>query len=241
MLIWNSITTWWIWNSTDVGAIGAIVANTAFMSLPWLALYNVNKRLGPKFSYWAFLCCWMTFEYIHLNWELSWPWLTLGNVFANTPNWIQWYEFTGTSGGSLWILLINILILLQIRKAGQLRLLLNRRLAILLAAGIGLPLLVSFLVKTFTFPFVTTDQPVGKNIVVVQPNIDPYAKFFPGTQEQQLQQLIRLSEAAIDSQTVLVAWPETAINSPNGIKRRLKYFIQVNRASPTSSCSGSMS
>lgn len=217
MLVWNSITTWWIWNSTDVGAIGAIVANTAFMSLPWLALYNVNKRLGPKFSYWAFLCCWMTFEYIHLNWELSWPWLTLGNVFANTPNWIQWYEFTGTSGGSFWVLLINILLLQQIRKAGQLRLLLNRRLALLLAAAIGMPVLISYLVKTFTFPFVTTDQPAGKNIVVVQPNIDPYAKFFPGTQEQQLQQLIRLSEAAIDSQTVLVAWPETAINSPNGI------------------------
>lgn len=229
MLIWNSITTWWIWNSTDVGAIGAILANSAFMSLPWLALYNIHQRLGAKFSYWAFLACWMTFEYIHLNWELSWPWLTLGNVFANTPNWIQWYEFTGTSGGSLWVLLINILIIQQIRNTVQFRKFLNRRLALCLAAGIGLPILISYLVKATSLPILTTDQQSGKNIVVVQPNIDPYAKFFPGTQEQQLQQLISLSESAIDSQTALVVWPETAINSPNGIdEARLKQNSSLN-------------
>ena len=52
----------------------------------------------------------MTFEYIHLNWQLSWPWLTLGNVFAVHPDWAQWYDLTGTSGGSLWILLLNVLL-----------------------------------------------------------------------------------------------------------------------------------
>jgi apolipoprotein N-acyltransferase len=217
MLIWNSITTWWIWNSTDVGAIGAIIANSAFMSLPWLAFYNVHKRLGAKFSYWAFLACWMTFEYIHLNWELSWPWLTLGNVFANTTNWIQWYEFTGTSGGSLWVLLANILFFrkfIQLPHASRPQL---KPAGSLLLIAIGVPVAISFAVKNFTLSKKELETTNQKNTVVVQPNIDPYAKFFPGTQEQQLKQLIRLSEAAIDSQTALVVWPETAINSPNGL------------------------
>ena len=48
-------------------------------------------------------------EYLHLNWDLSWPWLTLGNVFANTTYFAQWYEYTGFLGGSFWVLIINIL------------------------------------------------------------------------------------------------------------------------------------
>ena len=35
-------------------------------------------------------------------------WLNLGNVFSEDVQWIQWYEFTGSFGGSLWILIINI-------------------------------------------------------------------------------------------------------------------------------------
>ncbi|MFZ8278374.1 hypothetical protein ACO1KY_14670, partial [Staphylococcus aureus] len=49
-------------------------------------------------------------------WELSWPWLTLGNVFANNTHFIQWYSYTGVAGGSLFILLENILLLIVITK-----------------------------------------------------------------------------------------------------------------------------
>ena len=59
-------------------------------------------------------------EYLHLNWDLSWPWLTLGNAFANAPNTVQWYEFTGFLG-SFWVLIMNILLFefLQSKKKVQ--------------------------------------------------------------------------------------------------------------------------
>jgi apolipoprotein N-acyltransferase len=218
MLIWNCLTTWWIWNSTDVGTIGAILTNTTLMCLPWLALFNVQKRLGSRFSYWTFMACWITFEYIHLNWELSWPWLTLGNVFANTPGWIQWYEFTGTTGGSAWVLALNIL-LFRLLKTRQLTASEKKNAPFFQVAAVAvLPLILSFALKPAAHVQQNTTNSYHKNIVVVQPNIDPYAKFSPGTQQDQLNQLIRLSEAEIDSQTALVVWPETAINSPNGIE-----------------------
>ena len=50
----------------------------------------------------------MVFEKIHLNWDFSWPWLNLGNVFSEFISWVQWYEFTGTFGGTLWVWLVNI-------------------------------------------------------------------------------------------------------------------------------------
>ena len=116
MLTWNATATWWIWNSTDVGAIAAILANSLLMCIPWMGFYNVKKRLGEKWGYTALISFWLCFEYIHLNWELTWPWLTLGNVFASHPNWVQWYELTGSCGGSLWVLIINILLFFSIRK-----------------------------------------------------------------------------------------------------------------------------
>ncbi|HEY6063372.1 MAG TPA: apolipoprotein N-acyltransferase, partial [Chitinophagaceae bacterium] len=114
MFIWNVATTWWIWNASAPGALSAFFANSLIMCLPWLGFTIVKKRLGSKIGYISLIAFWMCFEYIHLqDWGLSWPWLTLGNAFATHLQWVQWYEFTGTSGGSLWIMLVNILLFLH--------------------------------------------------------------------------------------------------------------------------------
>ncbi|ULQ56773.1 apolipoprotein N-acyltransferase [Flavihumibacter rivuli] len=229
MLIWNAITTWWIWNSTGPGAVAAIMANSLLMCLPWLGAYNINKRLGHDLATWAFIPLWMTFEYIHLNWELSWPWLTLGNAFATYPEYIQWYEYTGTSGGTLWVLVVNVLLYQQIRPAmngGQLR---SGKISLPILLALALPLSISFLLRSIAKDAKQDNSAKAtKNIVIVQPNIDPYAKFQVGSQDVQLSRLIGLSERAIDTHTALVIWPETALNLPNGIEEdsiRKNYFL----------------
>jgi apolipoprotein N-acyltransferase len=64
---------------------------------------------------------------------------------------------------------------------------------------------------------------------VIQPNIDPYEKVATGTFEAQLQQLIRLSESAVDSNTTLLVWPETALYSSNGFdEQNLKSNFFLN-------------
>jgi len=205
MLFWNASTTWWIINSTLPGAISAFLANSLLMCIPWLGFYNVRKRMGTAAGYFSLIFFWLTFEYIHQNWELSWPWLTLGNVFSTHPRWIQWYEYTGTSGGSLWVLCINAFVFMLLRK----RLMENRwsvRTISFLTGALALPLAISY----FGFRFIFNPMS-SSNIVVVQPNIDPYKKFEPGEEHRQIQNLITLSEAGIDSNTRLLVWPETAI------------------------------
>jgi apolipoprotein N-acyltransferase len=226
MLIWNSLTTWWMWNSTAAGAASAIVVNSLFMCLPFLALYNIRKRLGNGYGYAGFICCFICFEYIHLHWELSWPWLTLGNIFAAHPRWVIWYAFTGTSGGSCWVLVLNVALFKVLMTAGRQQQI--RQLSAAVAA-IVLPIFLSFVLLGY---YQRQDSVSAgeqyRNIVIVQPNIDPYIKFETGTQEAQLAKLIRLSETAIDSNTALVIWPETAINLPNGIEEdsiRKNYFL----------------
>jgi apolipoprotein N-acyltransferase len=235
LLIWNVATTWWVCNSTLPGGLSAILANSLLMCIPWLGFHKVKNKMGPALGYTSLILFWMSFEYIHLNWELSWPWLTLGNVFATHPGWVQWYEITGTSGGSLWVLAVNLAFFLLLKEkffpatnrplgepVGKNRL--NTKYLIILGLLLIVPLAFSRLLAPAndmggtaltsnvggTVPALPRDSP-QPNIVIVQPNIDPYEKFAPGNSENELQKLIRLSESQIDIRTGLVVWPETAI------------------------------
>ena len=113
---WNVFTTWWIYYSTAAGAVMAIGLNSLFMSVVFLAWHYFHMRIKSDWAYTILPVLWITFEYLHLDWDLSWPWLTLGNGFAAYTKLIQWYEFTGVFGGGLWILVSNILIFLFLKQ-----------------------------------------------------------------------------------------------------------------------------
>lgn len=211
LLIWNVGTTWWIWNSTGPGAVAAVIGNSFLMSAPLWAFHRFKKRFGNNVGYISFVVFWLTFEYIHLNWQLSWPWLTLGNVFATHTNWVQWYEYTGTCGGSLWVLLSNLLLFLLMKHwqtaTQQKKVTLISCTIIILFLPVGLSQLVSSK---------NTSHAAPTNVVIVQPNIDPYSeKFDAASTEGQVQKLISLSEKVVDANTKLVLWPETAL--PAGV------------------------
>lgn len=227
MFIWNVATTWWIWNASAPGAVAAFLANSFIMCLPWLGFKIAKKWLGERMGYIALLAFWMCFEYIHLtDWGLSWPWLTMGNAFATHPQWVQWYEYTGSSGGTLWILLVNILLFLHLKNN------FNREEAKKykhLVAGIILlllPVVISWVGNELRLPPKRGNG--SMNIVVVQPNIDPYLKVNNevGSLQLQLESLINTSEKAIDENTALVVWPETALYQQN---RFDEAFLKENR------------
>jgi apolipoprotein N-acyltransferase len=224
MVIWNIAATWWVWNASAPGALGAFFANSLLMCLPWLGFRAVRKRMGDTIGYASLIVFWLSFEYIHLqNWGLSWPWLTLGNVFSARISWVQWYEYTGTSGGGLWVLVINVLLFLLAWNWIQKRKLVKQRLWWVLGLLV-VPVLVSIALN----PGDHRDKEPVANVVIIQPNIDPYEKISTGTFDAQLGKLLRLSESAIDSNTVLLVWPETALYNEHGfIEEKLKqnYFL----------------
>ena len=208
MLIWNASTTWWLWNSTSVGAIAAIIANSLLMCLPWWGFAICKKKYSTRVAFIYLIFFWLGFEYIHLNWELSWPWLTLGNVFANQPAFIQWYEFTGVGGGTLLVWIMNYLVFEAfnafIYKA------INRIIIQKTAMVIVVPMIV-FGISVLIKPSQSIKRN-RNNIVVVQPNIDPYQKFELSNANEQINLLLSLSNSAIDSNTQLIIWPETAMS-----------------------------
>jgi len=209
-LAWNLIVTWWVYcvEFGKEGALLAFIANSLLMSSLFLLWYRAEKRIFGKLRFWLLIPFWIAFEYLHHCWELSWPWLTLGNCFANTTNWVQWYELTGTSGGSLWILSVNILLTKMILGGER-----DIKKYLRPAAFILVPVLISYLIFA-----VRTVSPGKKiNVTVIQPNLDPYHEKFDMPFSQQLNKLHeQLLQANLNKNTRLLVLPETFVVAENG-------------------------
>ncbi len=205
-LVWNGITTWWIAYATVVGAMLAILANSFLMSLVWWLGHAARRRFKPNLGYIALVVFWISFEYFHYHWDIEWPWLNIGNGFANNIKIIQWYEYTGTLGGTLWVLAINILLFRMfvtytIRRSARKLIYPASVLIVLIAA----PVIISYSIFN---SYVEKGNPL--NVVIVQPNIDPYNEQYDfQAEEEKLQRFIELAEEKTTEKTDLVIGPET--------------------------------
>ncbi|MBN1650763.1 MAG: apolipoprotein N-acyltransferase [Bacteroidales bacterium] len=207
-IIWHSISVWWIWNASDYGAVMAILLNASFMAITF-GLYSFSKRYYQKriAAYFLLLIFWIAFEYFHLDWPLSFPWLNIGNAFAKYPSLIQWYEYTGIFGGSFWILIINIEFYRLYKLLFQLKTY-NKAVfsGIYMLVLIAVPLTVS-VIRYNNY----TEKIDPVNAVVVQPNMDPYSEQYEAPPQEVIQRIMELSAPLIDSTTTFLLAPESAI------------------------------
>ena len=213
LFLWNLLTTWWVYYSTAIGAVFMLLANALLMSIPFL-LFRITKRVaGESWGFFGFVLYWVTFEYVHLNWDVSWPWLTLGNGLASFPEWVQWYEYTGVFGGTLWILLGNIAFYFVFLRDGALwQGIIRWRSLIYTGLWVVLPILGSYII------YLNYEEKGPEiEVVAVQPNINPYTEKFAGGENfipyaEQVDRFAALSEQKITSQTQFVLWPESAFD-----------------------------
>lgn len=209
--IWNIATTWWIMHATLAGAIMAIVTNSFLMSLTFWLAHIARRNYRSSLGYVALVVFWISFEYFHFHWDIEWPWLTLGNGFANNIKMIQWYEYTGYLGGSLWVLVINILLFHMVRNWFEKR---SFKVSIYPAAAFLLLLIVPVTISLkIYYSYVETENP--KNIVIVQPNIDPYSESYDAQAEnEKLEKFVSLAISKTDSETDFIIGPETLFENP---------------------------
>jgi len=207
-LTWNLLATWWIKNASFAGMIAAVVLSSFFTAIPFW-LYTITKRLlGRYVGYVSLVLFWLAYEFSYTHGEISWPWLTLGNGFAFSTKLVQWYEYTGVFGGTLWVLVMNIVLFEVFRKLQKAeRIQSNISLIVISAIIILAPISLS-LNRYYTYK----EKSDPREIVIVQPNIDPYLKFndIPSLEQTQIQ--LTLAEKYILPSTNYVVCPETAIN-----------------------------
>ncbi|MGI4883878.1 MAG: apolipoprotein N-acyltransferase [Janthinobacterium lividum] len=218
LLLWNASTTWWVSYADLAAGIAAVVLNALLMCLPLMAFRQTKKRLGPRLGYFALPVYWIAFEQLHLRWDITWPWLTLGNGFAAVPQWVQWYEYTGFLGGSVWVWAVNLLVFFALVDKEELGFAGGAAPAGLVGARLLAPLLAVILPLALSYAIGAAyhEQGPGAEVVVVQPNVDPYTEKFAGapnfvSYDEQLTRLLSLSTQQLTPQTRLVLWPETSL------------------------------
>ncbi|NND31359.1 MAG: apolipoprotein N-acyltransferase [Saprospiraceae bacterium] len=202
-ILWNIWTTYWVANTAYFAGIFANTVNALLMTLPVLAYLFVVRKLGGPVGLLTFLVCWITFEFLHMRWELYWPWLTLGNGLAKMPFGVQWYSYTGVLGGSAWILIVNYLLFKVVSQPHNWRLMQwFKPLAWLIVPG-----LISAIVY---FSYREKGEPV--EIVSVQTNFEPHFEKFSLPMDRMVAQCLEIANSEISPETEYVILPETTFS-----------------------------
>ncbi len=197
-VLWNVSTIWWIWLATPVGPFAATIASSFLNMVAFMLFHTVSKK-GPKaLAYTLLVSGWIATEYWYTTGDFSWPWLLLGNGFSHEVWAVQWYEYTGIFGGTLWVLLSNILIYEAWRRRR------DAKAWTWAGAVVLLPILVSL---GIFWSYEAPDEG-SVTVSVVQPNIDCYDKFAAGTEQMQERLLLSMIEEAPAGSDFIVL-PET--------------------------------
>ena len=201
-----------------------IIANTLnslFFSIIFLIFQWAKKRLPLNSSYILFVSAWVSFEKLHLFWSISWPWLNLGNGFSDHIYWVQWYEFTGIMGGTLWILIVNIVFFetfKNLKKPYTTKNILHKSSKLII--GIAFPILISLLI------YVNLETSENKiKVLSVQPNIDPYSEKYLYSNEDLLLNFNQQIKNYYNENIDYILLPETYFSE--GLGERLDSF-QLN-------------
>lgn len=222
-LIWNGATTWWIGYTTIPGAVAAVFLNTLLMSILFSSWHFLRKKGVPtQAAPLMFIAFWCSFEYLHLHWQIAWPWLNLGNALAPYTPLAQWYEYTGTFGGTIWILAMNFLIYNLIKSWKTV----ERKKYILATSSVfAIPICISLIIY---FAYSYSDKQTV-SVLIVQPNVEAKQEDGKLNDKELAQQLIDISAPFLDDDLGLLVAPESAISRNVSAELLLKNSYPQNQ------------
>lgn len=208
-VIFSIISMAWMSVASITGAICVIMGLSFLMAFTMWLGHMVRIRAGNIPGFIAIITFWLGYEYITLNVNIISPWLNLGNGLFKDILFIQWYEITGTAGGSLWILFSNLfLTMILVNSLTKKRS--NRTYVFIWIMVIVIPSAFS-VYRYFT---ISQNKTNGSEVVIIQPNTDPYTEKFTVPFEDQLKKVIALARTETGNKTDWIITPETTIDDP---------------------------
>ena len=218
---WNFLSTYWIRFASPGGAWAAIILNALLMSTVFFCYSGIRNRVGKQQAYIALPVLWMSMDYLHLHWDLAWPWMTLGNAFANKVSWIQWYEYTGVFGGSLWIWIISLCLYALTHR------ILRKKTLFFPVTG-TLVLFITPMWWSFHHYANYEEQGVSTKLAVYQPNYNPYTEKYEIPERDQINSWYELNSKELDEDVELLIMPETFLTDWVW-EDKMNYNSSINR------------
>jgi apolipoprotein N-acyltransferase len=209
-VIFSILTLGWIRVVSMTTAICVILSAALLMAFAmWLA-HRVRLREGDIQGYMSLIAFWLTLEFLCLKIPVLSPWINLGNGLSKDIQFIQWYEVTGTAGGTLWILLSNLFLFhLLVSLPAKNR----KRFFVHLSVWLII-LFVPSILSLIRYKTINPTSGHEKEVVIVQPNFDPYEEKFTVSFEKQLEKILCMAEPFVSENTVWIVTPETTIDDP---------------------------
>lgn len=199
-LLWWAITTWWVAIAAVIGIVAAFSIGTALTTSAFMLYDYVLRKSTKPLAYTVFVTAWIGYEYLFTIGDVSFPWLNLGQGFANSVKLVQWYEYSGIFGGTLWVLVVNLLIFNALKQCRSVKKWIAPALAVVV------PIIWSLAI------YYKYQEPAQTaTVTIVQPNFNPYNEKF-NTDPAELDRIMGnlIMEAPEDVDAIIL--PETAID-----------------------------
>lgn len=209
IFVWNAISLYWVggWESNDlflkIGGVATVLLHPVFFLIPISIFWLVYNRVGLNYSMISFPFIWTGYEFFDNKWQLSFPWLELGNTETYNLNRIQYIDITGVHGTSFIVCLIAVIILFLFLKISLRKWSVKSKPALVcylvLLVLIAFPNFYSysFLSKSVGNEkyFRTSDSSKIIKSAVIQPNVDPHKKWTASADSLIDSYIIKLNEA----------------------------------------------
>lgn len=182
-------------------------------SIPYFLAYYFRFwiKKSPAKAKIVFISAWVIIELCHDINLLGFPYLNLGHTLAAYPSIIQWYARTGSIGGTIWIMVINLnlyLLILLFTTNGRTR---------LKKEGFCWPLILVFTVSPIILSFFLNTNSLIKtettfNAISVHTSSDVYNYKYEVEPDILLENYLTLTLKHIDTtEHNLIVWPENAL------------------------------
>jgi apolipoprotein N-acyltransferase len=200
----------WVLKTANLGFLLGILIILPFLLLlsPYALMLKKSIRVAPLY----FITAWLSAEYIQNFFELGSPFFNLGHSLGAAPKLIQWYEYTGAAGGTLWILFVNILLYKLIKtfieKTGK-----WKKPTIYVLSALLLPMVLSLAIY-FTY------EEKGNNVevLVVHPSTDNSDVKYRKNIYELMDIYLDIALPHITGNTDYVVLPETAITNTGWVE-----------------------
>lgn len=210
--IFGLLTIYWVgsWQKESdpflmISGALLLFVNPIFFLIPSTLLYFSRKIFPAGVTLFLFPLFWVSYEYVYMLTDLSFPWLTLGNGLPHFISFIQIADIVGTLGLSLIVVLLNVLFY----KGISFYPLKKNKSYLHFAIGISLLLVILIYGAYRLNTFKISDRTV--RVGLIQPNLDPWEKWSGGSVEQLTHTYLDMSRKAVNKGAKLIVWPETAL------------------------------
>ncbi len=221
LLPYSILSNLWLFPLGGFNAVFIILLSTLIAVVAFFPLYLRRGDKSLRLVCSTLLIAWLGIETLQLHWAFAYPLQSLGVNLLDFPAWVQWYAWTGATGGTAWILLVNVGLAICTRLMRGDKTI--TRWGAATAAALILPLCLSYWeLARFTTAVKPLFEPLS--VTVLHPNLDCYGARSNYPAKETAVHYANMMRTALEAEkTDLLLLPENALlssgwlNGLNGI------------------------